>query len=691
MSFDKAFDLSIYLLLLSGLGALLASSLIGVPLGLLFLAAALPSWKYQGSLSTFKQYFLLSLLSLVFVADLVLVSGLVLGLVHLLLAISLVKLYSRGEDRDYLLLCAISFSFVLIASSHTISVLFLLSLLSFLFFAVLTFLLLESRRAYQRTRNAEFSFAGYSQLALAMTGLILLISVPIFLVVPRQALGLFRLGDQMGGNLSGFSTHVNLGDLGRIISNRSVFLRVRLEAPRESVPADLKWRGVVLDHYDGKSWSNRQESHRYVERNRSTGIFPIRPHRRETEWNLRQHYHVEPSSNVIFGAARILQVSGLGRGLLREDQNGSLSFLWTRARDAVTYTVDSGITPRRRKLQSVTVGPIDARIAGRYLQLPQLDSAIPELARRLTAAEPARLGKALILENYLRTQFGYTLDNPSGGSADPLAHFLFTSRAGHCEYYATAMAVMLRALGIPSRVINGFRRGEFNEWSDYYIVRQSDAHSWVEAYFSGAGWIEFDPTPPSGEAESYRVTRVISQLVDAIDLFWNQVVTFDRFKQMGFFLSVASSVRSGREWIMQGLDRFQSSLTAWWQRLRDWDGPRWRLIGFFLVLIVSVTGIVYVLWRLLRILQGWLRQRREARLLPAYYRDLLRLLKSRGFVRRPEETPLEFAQRSGALAHSPIPARITRIYYSQRFGNQPVHSRQLSQIRQWLHLLRAQG
>ncbi len=692
MNFDRAFDLSIYLLLLSGLGALLASSLVGVPLGLLFVAAALPSWRFRGSLTRVKSYLLLSLLTLLSVVDLVLVSGVVLGLVHMLLALGLLKLYTRREDRDYLLLCAISFSFVLIASSHTISVLFLLSLLSFLFFAVLAFLLLESRRAYQRTRNAEFSFSGYAQLALVMSGLILLISVPIFLVVPRQALGFFRLGDQLDGNLSGFSTHVNLGDLGRIISNRSVFLRVRVEAPRESIPDDLKWRGVVLDYYDGKAWSNRQDGPpRFVERNRANGAFSIRPNRRETEWNLRQHIHAEPSSNVIFGAARILQVSGSGGGLIREDRNGSLSFLWTRATDAITYTVDSGITPRRRKLQMVRAGSVDPGIRERYLQLPQLDPEIPRLARNLTAVQPAGLGKVLILENHLRSGFAYTLDNPSGGAADPLAHFLFRSRAGHCEYYATALAVMLRTIGIPSRVINGFRRGEFNEWSDYFIVRQSDAHSWVEAYFPGAGWVEFDPTPPSGEADAGQMSRLVSQLVDAIDLFWNQVVTFDRFKQLGFFLSVASNVRSGREWIMERADSLKNGLTRFWHRLRDWESLRWRLVGFLLVSAICAAGLGYVLLSLLRLLKSWLRQRRASRLIPPYYRELLGLLKRKGLVRRPDETPLEFAFRSGAQGETPIPARITRIYYRQRFGKQPLHRKQLNEIRQWLHLLRSQG
>ena len=90
------------------------------------------------------------------------------------------------------------------------------------------------------------------------------------------------------------------------------------------------------------------------------------------------------------------------------------------------------------------------------------------------------------------------------GSADPLAVFLFESRAGHCEYFATAMAVMLRQTGIPARLVNGFRTGEYNALGDAWVVRQYDAHSWVEAYFKPYGWIEFDPTPAQAQARKIR-------------------------------------------------------------------------------------------------------------------------------------------------------------------------------------------
>ncbi len=139
-------------------------------------------------------------------------------------------------------------------------------------------------------------------------------------------------------------------------------------------------------------------------------------------------------------------------------------------------------------------------IPDRYLQLPEhLDPRIPELAQQIAGSETSPYRRALAIERYLTTHYGYTLQLPSQPPADPLADFLFHRRRGHCEYFASSMAVLLRTVGIPSRIITGFRGAQFNQLNSNYIVRASDAHSWVEAYIPGAGWTTFDPTP-AGDA-----------------------------------------------------------------------------------------------------------------------------------------------------------------------------------------------
>ena len=130
----------------------------------------------------------------------------------------------------------------------------------------------------------------------------------------------------------------------------------------------------------------------------------------------------------------------------------------------------------------------------RYLQLPPLDPRIPELAHAV-AGNGGEADRAALLEKHLRTQYAYTLDLPTAEPADPLADFLFSRRKGHCEYFASAMTVMLRTSGIPARLVNGFQSGTFNPMSGLYVIRGSDAHSWVEAFLPGTGWTVFDPTP----------------------------------------------------------------------------------------------------------------------------------------------------------------------------------------------------
>ena len=179
----------------------------------------------------------------------------------------------------------------------------------------------------------------------------------------------------------------------------------------------------------------------------------------------------------------------------------------------------------------------DLRAAGETYP-PEVDLQLPAAARclmlafrgsrnRLRASADNNYDKARALETYLRTHFGYTLQLSRTVPHDPLANFLFERKQGHCEYFASSMAVMLRTLGIPSRVVNGFRTGEFNDLTSQYVVRASNAHSWVEAYFPSHGWMAFDPTPGASIPVRTGWSRV-SLYVDAMASFWREwIVNYD--------------------------------------------------------------------------------------------------------------------------------------------------------------------
>ena len=180
-----------------------------------------------------------------------------------------------------------------------------------------------------------------------------------------------------------------------------------------------------------------------------------------------------------------------------------------------------------------------------YLQLPALDPRIPELAKQITARANNPYDKARAIEGYLRSHYGYTLDLSGPPPSDPLAYFLFEKRAGHCEYFAAAMTVMLRSLGIPARYVNGFLTGEYNDVGGDFVVRASDAHSWVEVYFPSFGWLTFDPTPPSDEKPPELFAR-LGRYWDWFELQWSEwVINYDFLHQ---FTLAQNLHRVSRDW-----------------------------------------------------------------------------------------------------------------------------------------------
>ena len=138
-----------------------------------------------------------------------------------------------------------------------------------------------------------------------------------------------------------------------------------------------------------------------------------------------------------------------------------------------------------------------------------------------------------MLESYLKRENAYSLDLTWDPGDQPLSTFLFEVKSGHCEHFVSSMAIMLRVVGVPTRMVDGFLSGEFNTIGGSYIVRQSDAHSWVEAYVPGSGWMEFDPTPPDPNKTELSMLAIISHYFDAAELFWNSyILSYDSGTQL---------------------------------------------------------------------------------------------------------------------------------------------------------------
>ena len=347
----------------------------------------------------------------------------------------------------------------------------------------------------------------------------------VFLFLPRLNAGLLAAeGDVQ--DLSGFSDEVTLGDLGAIKDNSRLVLRAELREITEDgdrpLSAPFYFRGMALEVFDGKRWSNEYRAGRRE-------LVALTPPKL-APGVIEARVMLEPLSDpVIFAPPQLYKVrmddvtyvlnDGLGTWRLGEEPRRVEYTAWSRPPTSELAVLNRDVSP-------------PAGFREHFTRLPEaLDPRIVELARSVTAQETTDWGRAKALERHLRQNYEYTLLPAPDSAGEPLERFLFETRRGHCEYYATALAVMLRALDIPAVLVTGFYGGEWNPVGDYWAVRQSDAHSWVEAFIGEARWVPLDATP--ADATGGGSSSWLTQLTDVAVGWWHsQVLDYDIQSQM---------------------------------------------------------------------------------------------------------------------------------------------------------------
>jgi transglutaminase-like putative cysteine protease len=319
-----------------------------------------------------------------------------------------------------------------------------------------------------------------------------------------------------------------------------------------------------------------------------------------------------------------------------------------------------------------------------YLQLPPLDPRIPRLANQIVGSSSNEYDKAAAIERYLNTRYGYTLQLLRAPVADPLANFLFDRKQGHCEYFASAMAVMLRTLKIPSRVVNGFRSDEFNDVTGNYIVRAKNAHSWVEAYFPRYGWITFDPTP-GGEVGTPEGWERAMLYLDAAQSFWREwVISYDASHQ---YVLGRAAIGGTRDW----WDRTRTWAYVRYARLLDYvrhgqsraeKAPtRWLGGGIAIAVLLLLLGNLGRIARLIneRELQAH-PERAPAHAAAMWYERMARFLARRGMKKSAGQTAQEFVRMiPDNDLRIPI-EKFTDAYESARFGNSAENAQRLPEL-----------
>lgn len=612
--------------------------------------------------------------------------------VHFLLILMVIKLFNLDQRRDYLHLYAISLMAILGSAASTTDLWYLPVFLAYLLMGVWTLLLYqltkESSAGQASQILAEQSSIGVpperreqitSELFWLANGLAagaLGLTVLIFFTIPRVSAGFGQKGFGEGLRTSGFSETVDLGTIGPIKRDPGIVMRVELQ-DRTGLPMDRFYvRGMAYDRYDGKSWATRL-SHRRALFESPIGTFTVRQassrSSRPFGQIIRQTILLEAlDTAVLFAAPYPESISGQFLAI-QSDPTGAI-YLPFPTSSRIEYTVHSrlpSVVPADLQFQPAVYTELFAQ---HYLQLPESSERVGALAREITQSKTSAYEKARAIEAYLSKNYRYSLDISPAVQTRPIEEFLFERKTGYCEHYATAMVLLLRNVGVPARLVTGFLATEWNEYGNYYLVRQRDAHAWVEVHLPSSGWVTMDPTPavsePIGDSQWFALSRVI----DTLRLRWNRFfVQYNAADQ----LAVVQGLKEGTTVVR---DRAWSSLSSLVAPAGDFAGRVIRYIAEGNALLMTgflscvLLGVGLVIWLMQR--KPWNFRRypdpvnRDHAIIAQIYHGVLKQIARQGIVKPRNATPREFLQlvhqRWAAAAESV--STITELYCRGRFG-----------------------
>lgn len=691
----------------------------------------------------------------------------ILAMADLLVYLQFILLLKRKTARVYWLLLAINLLQVAVACAINQSLSFGLLLVAYLVVALPTlgwfYLWREQQSAAVRPVAADpapgasrsavvleplpaepgvarIPVLSYAVHCVGLTLVTLGMMVVMFLMVPRVGQTTWRPIGAGVTRVVGFTPEVHLDSGGPIVDAGETVMQLRLTDLDTGLPyphvADLHLRGSVLERYERGDWTDSRR------RRPEYGLLP--PPEQFTEdaahdgagdrpvpHLVRQEFTLEPSATeVLFSVAPPLNESAVSshvwdRVSLRVPRNQRpQNFRWSYR------LLTSGLRDGRQlrwvpSYERADQGTLSDR-ARRLLEMPRLPDGSDPLAglRQLAAVQVAALpdgdvvGRIRRLEAFFRTSggFRYTLAGVERTpELDPVEDFVTRSRAGHCEFFASGLVLMLRSVGVPARIVVGYRQGEWNTVGGYYQFDQTHAHAWAEAYVApeqlpadvdlkepwlslarqNGAWLQLEPTPAAA-GESELSDRwgwyALKQSFDYASFLWaNYVLGMDAQQQQEsvyapIVAALGNSLRDAAAWLdaPRATDPAAPAVaarSAWWAYFVSGAWFNWRVGA--LAMLVSFVGYYLALgaWaagRWLAIRLGWGLGPRRARRGPSvpFYREFEELLARHALERPAGQTPREFAVAVGGQLASSAPVRpaaglprqIVEAYYRVRFG-----------------------
>ncbi len=608
--------------------------------------------------------------------------SLLMGSIHFLIYLTILKLLTLETSRDHLQLTLISFLHLMASSTLTTEFFYAVIFLFYLIAAIWTLLLFNLRAGAEAQGRPE-ALEDLDRERVLKTPFILvttavglfsfMLTFVIFFIIPRIGIGFMQKKPSEPIRTVGFSEKVNLGAMGSVKTDPTIVMRVTIPGRDRMLGEGLYYRGVTFDAYDGKSWKNDREGHASLPRD-AGGRYGIAHLVRASGEPFVQEIALEPlDTPIIFAASQVQSVAGGGGGLFGLTIDGAESL---RVPVAPMRPMEYSVTSRIPRLSEDEMREASfkypSEIISRYLQLPEGEDALRRLAADVARDAATPYEKIRLIQRRLLTRYRYTLDVTSTPGVPPIDDFLFYRKTGFCEHYATAMTLMLRSLGIPARLATGFYGGEWNEFGNYYTISKSDAHAWVEVYFPQAGWVTFDPTPSDSGSSRLVGFSALSRYVDAMRQKWKRyIIDYDIDDQV----RVAEQVRTKGLNLREALQKAGAAVKAVWEEIVREAGRRTGLVRGILTAL-ALAGLL--LWLYLIRTRG-----RVAGIFPrgplhgdrvaGLYLQILRILSTRGLPKPQQMTPREFIpQVESAIPVSPERLLYaTDAYYAIRFGGVP--------------------
>ena len=670
-----------------------------------------------------------------------------LNVANILVCLQIILMFQKKEDRVYWSLLSLSLLQVIVAAALNLGLLFgvLLGLYMLIAVAALTFFYVfrqtrpfmiakqehehptrtKRRNAGERLIVAEDADpasrilnGGFVRRLAWMVFVTTLSTIVVFFAIPRFNNSAWETPTQENSSV-GFTDEVDLNDMSRILESPEQVMRVdfsTLAGEPYQIDNEPYFRGTVLSEYRGDGYWRQFKSPQAVRSFNNRG-------EPDMSQVVLQRITLQPGSHsVLFNVAPCYAAfSGTPDGLQLNEHTRQLTFTEKEGQDGGTYRYTLSTTAFRNGwqkdlipvLRSLTQAHGDqAREVYTREEWLQRSPRITEMAEQVLIEQGITDGgvfaQAKALEEHFKVsgRYSYSLDGGQNRNLqmDPIEDFVANHRTGHCEYFASALTLMLRSQRIPARIVVGYKGGDFNTVGDYYIVRQLHAHAWVEAFvpadeipadeldplddYSRGAWLRLDPTPSGEDAvatdSGFKLIATFKELADYCQVLWDDYVlglNSNRQQQAIY----GPLIRN-----LQTVGQLLFSREAWQARMQQIQAflqsrNSWLLLAVFVVLgvlgyfsrnIIRRGGSAIVRRMPKR---NWARRHRGHRL--DLYDQMERMLARHGFKRAPEQTPFEFAEATGGqLAESPVvhlagvPRRVTNAHYRVRFGEQELSS-----------------